>query len=269
MYHNSCNIYCANCGRIGHTIKRCKDPIISFGIIAFKFIKDNPQLIMIQRRNSMSYVEFLRGRYNPKNMDYLITLINGITQNEIQNLETKDFETLWKELWINNDHKNYKNDYYSAKIKFESINISDLIKKKTEYFDHPEWGFPKGRRNYREPDIECAIREFCEETGMDKESITIVKNVIPIREDFLGNNNVRYRHIYYLAKIKNSYKNHPLKIDKENKEQCAEISDISWLSKEKCYEKLRDIDISKKKVVTDICAFLEKINKDFYLKYLN
>ena len=268
MYQKS-SIYCTNCGRTGHHIRKCNDPIISFGIIAFKFEKDVPQVIMIQRRNSMSYVEFLRGRYNQYNTEYIVTLINGMTGKEIQDIETKDFETLWKELWINNDHKNYKNDYYIAKGKFESLDLPNIIIQKTEFYDHPEWGFPKGRRNYKELDIDCAIREFCEETGLMKDSVSIIKNVIPIREDFTGNNNVRYRHIYYLAKIKSDYKDTELKVNEEDKEQCAEISDIQWLTKEQCFEKIRSVDISRKKVVADICSFLSKVNKDFYLKYLN
>jgi len=261
--------YCTNCGRIGHITKRCKDPVISFGIIIFRFIHDIPQLILIQRRNSMSYVEFLRGRYNQYNKSYIISLINSMTDNEINDLKTKNFETLWIELWQNNDNKNFRNDYYNSKQKFENIHIQELIKEKSIFHKFPEWGFPKGRRNYKEKDIDCATREFCEETGLDKNNITIIKNIIPIREDFLGNNNVRYRHIYYIAKIKDEYKDISLSVNQENKEQCAEISDIAWLNEQQSLEKIRDLDISKKNIITDICSFLNKINKDFYLKYID
>ena len=39
-----------------------------------------------------------------------------------------------------------------------------------------EWEFPKGRRNYMETDIKCALREFQEETGISKESIKIIND---------------------------------------------------------------------------------------------
>ena len=34
------NIQCANCGDTGHIVKDCKKPITSFGIIAFKIVKN-------------------------------------------------------------------------------------------------------------------------------------------------------------------------------------------------------------------------------------
>ena len=37
-------------------------------------------------------------------------------------------------------------------------------------WDTPEWGFPKGRRNYQENDLTCGLREFEEETGYDKDN---------------------------------------------------------------------------------------------------
>ena len=40
-----------------------------------------------------------------------------------------------------------------------------LVKESQTNWLTPEWGFPKGRRNYQETDITCAYREFNEETG--------------------------------------------------------------------------------------------------------
>ena len=34
------NIICINCGGPNHTMKMCKDPITSFGMIAFKVIQN-------------------------------------------------------------------------------------------------------------------------------------------------------------------------------------------------------------------------------------
>lgn len=268
MYHLT-NSYCTNCGRTGHITRLCKDPVISIGIIVFKMINDEPHLIMIQRKYSMCFVEFLRGRYNINNLTYLITLINGMTDKEIIDLETKTFEILWNELWINNDHKNYKNDFFTAKEKFVQINIKELIEKKSEKYETPEWGFPKGRRNYKEKDIDCAIREFCEETGLEKNDFEIIQNIIPIKEDYIGNNSVRYRHIYYIAKIKSASKNKHLYVDPNNKDQCIEIGDISWLDKKECIQKIRETDILKKNIIENICEFLIKLNNNFYLKSLH
>ena len=64
----------------------------------------------------------------------------------------------------------------------------------TIHWDEPEWGFPKGRRNYKEKDLECALREFEEETGIQKSSLTIIKNLNPFEEIFTGSNLKSYKH---------------------------------------------------------------------------
>ena len=44
------------------------------------------------------------------------------------------------------------------------ITIDTLIQNSKYNFVNPEWGFPKGRKNIKESNIECALREFNEET---------------------------------------------------------------------------------------------------------
>jgi len=263
------NTYCINCGRNGHTMRKCLEPVTSIGIITYKVIKDEIKIIMIQRRNSMCYVEFLRGRYNHNDLDYIVLLLDGMTNKEIHDLTTKTFEELWQDLWVNTSNKQYKNDFSNSKYKYNQLNIAELSGKKTEFFEYPEWGFPKGRRNFKETDVQCALREFCEETGLTGEHINIFKNIIPVREDFLGNNSVRYRHIYYLAKIKDSKIDTELSIDPDNSSQIAEIGDIQWLSKKECLEKIRDSDSQRKVIINNVFNFLVKLNKDFYLKQFN
>jgi 8-oxo-dGTP pyrophosphatase MutT (NUDIX family) len=50
----------------------------------------------------------------------------------------------------------------------------------------PEWGFPKGRRNYNEKDIDCALREFSEETGYSKYSLKNIENIQQFRRNIYG-----------------------------------------------------------------------------------
>jgi 8-oxo-dGTP pyrophosphatase MutT (NUDIX family) len=65
----------------------------------------------------------------------------------------------------------------------------------------PEWGFPKGRRMRAETDLDCAIREFNEETNIPREAYVILRN-ITLEETFMGPNGVRYRHVYFVALLK-------------------------------------------------------------------
>ena len=55
-------IYCNNCGLKGHLYKDCKKPVISCGNIIFRTDKNEPQILMIQRKDSLCYIEFLRGK---------------------------------------------------------------------------------------------------------------------------------------------------------------------------------------------------------------
>ena len=56
--------------------------------------------------------------------------------------------------------------------------------------------------------MNCAIREFSEETGVDISSASseILKVIKPINENFVGSNGVNYRHIYYISFDENQKK---------------------------------------------------------------
>jgi len=261
------HVICINCGKQGHIFKRCRDPVISLGIIIYKFDKapegNKLKIIMIQRRNSLCFVELIRGKYNVDNKKYIQLLFDEMTDDEIIMLQSTSFKDIWDYLWINNN-KDYKSDYIMALKKYQTLDIGEFVKNKNLFYDSPEWGFPKGRRNFKEKDIECAIRECCEETGLPKSYFSIIKNIVPIREEFVGNNNVRYRHTYYIAKIKDLYKDIELSIDMNSPQQYAEIGDLNWLTKEECLEKIRSSDIRKKQIIDNVFSFLEN-NQSLYL----
>ena len=53
--------YCNNCGSDGHLYRNCKLPVLSYGILCFT---DEHNILMIQRKDSLSYIEFIRGKYS-------------------------------------------------------------------------------------------------------------------------------------------------------------------------------------------------------------
>ena len=66
--------YCSNCGKIGHTYNKCHTPITSMGIIVFrKSSVDSEQIefLTIRRKDTLGYVDFLRGKYPLYNIPYL------------------------------------------------------------------------------------------------------------------------------------------------------------------------------------------------------
>ena len=66
--------YCNNCGKPGHIYNQCKIPITSFGIIAFRYNTQNQlEYLMIRRKDTLGYNDFMRGKYSVYNKEYTAT----------------------------------------------------------------------------------------------------------------------------------------------------------------------------------------------------
>lgn len=258
--------YCCNCGKTGHIYRKCLSPIMSLGIILVKLEDNTLKYLLIQRRDTLGFVEFMRGKYNLENIKYIFKLFEIMTESERNKIMTSDFDTLWNNLWMNKNLKQYHNEYDTSKKKFTMIKNGNVMYENNiinfEYINktselkwfEPEWGFPKGRRNLKETDLECAVREFEEETGFKKGEYTLI-NINPIEEIFSGTNSIRYKHIYYIAKTLMDKK---LIIDKNNFNQVSEISTIKWFNYEDALSKIRPYNLEKKKVLEKLNEFLIK-----------
>ena len=56
---------CNNCGNYGHLFYNCKKPITSIGIICFRYNLENKiEFLLVQRKDTLGYVDFLRGKYS-------------------------------------------------------------------------------------------------------------------------------------------------------------------------------------------------------------
>jgi len=285
---NSGITYCSNCNRLGHYFRDCKEPVTSYGIIAYRirqpetatepavlnhiadtslingFNTDNIEFLMIQRRDTLGYVEFMRGKYNIVNTEYIQSLFNQMTHDELERLKDIDFESLWNALWNNQISRQYKQEYDNAFSKYSLLATTDdaSIKNLNQYITDanrewrtPEWGFPKGRRGNRESEITCALREFSEETGLDETQCVLVKNLMPLEENFLGGNRIQYRHRYFLAYCRQKT---TVSIDIANTVMNREIGDIGWFSYEKALELIRPYNIEKRQILVTANEILSK-----------
>lgn len=264
---NNNNIYCVNCGKKGHVIKICKDPITSFGILLFKislnqtddifdknfylsnilknvYEADYPKIkfLLVQRRDTMGYTDFLRGKYDNENLMYIF--LNEMTVDEKQKIRDYTFDELWNMLWINKNGKIYKTEYDDAKKKFESLEIDKIVEKSKSCYYFQEFSIPKGRKNINESNLKCAERELFEETGFDKTQYNYI-DCPPFIEEFTGTDGVKYRHVYYLAKIKNNIR----KLPDISKTQLMEIRNKGWFSLNECAKLIRPYDVEKIKVI--------------------
>ena len=62
------NNICNNCGKTGHISNLCKLPIVSYGIVAFRMCNGKPEYLMIRRKDTFGYIDFVRGKYSLKNI---------------------------------------------------------------------------------------------------------------------------------------------------------------------------------------------------------
>jgi 8-oxo-dGTP pyrophosphatase MutT (NUDIX family) len=289
---------------VGHFSKDCRDPITSWGIILVKLdgytdmkIDHNPgtkidkltevkmettndykkasilterlKFLLISRKHSLGYVEFVMGRYNLTNIDHLSFLIQQMMPHEIEKIKKNidNFGALWEDLWGDKaykgklaqectksmNHFNKLNDNKSVDI---TLNFLLENIKTIPTYCKPEYGFPKGRKNRSENDRDCAVREFCEESGYTLDDIKIIDEIDPIIEEFNGTNGVRYRHIYYVAECIT---------DKEptltgNENQKYEIGSVEFATYNDIKYMIREYHMERKNIITRLFFYyLQKL----------
>lgn len=260
--HHYNNQFCNNCGKNGHVYSKCTKPITSVGVIAFNKYGTTNKFLLICRKDSLGYVEFIRGKYPIHNRKYIQNIINEMTIQEKTNLLTKDFSELWKQLWGDYSGVQYRSEEKTAKEKFHNIkdgihlsndtffNLESLIKNSTTNWIEPEWGFPKGRRNYQENDYTCALREYSEETGHSKHHIMLLRNIIPFDEIFTGSNFKSYKNRYFLGYVGNTQYT-------QNFQKC-EVSKMRWMTLDECIEAIRPYNLERIELIKNIDKILHK-----------
>jgi ADP-ribose pyrophosphatase YjhB (NUDIX family) len=277
------NTYCSNCNEKGHIVKNCNGPITSYGILAFtnsfhpqlysslelemlvnkkcKHLykppnqRNNLKFLMIQRKQTMGFIDLIRGKYSYENLQ---VYFDEMTIQEKKMLMTCSFKDIWNFCWVNKDYKIHTNEYMNAYNKYIKLDLEYFLSNSKNLYDFCEFSIPKGRKNVKESNIDCAKREFFEETGYSDIHYSILNNYPLITEEFTGTNNICYKHVYFLAHLHNNIP--PPFVNKENNIQYGEVSNIGLLSYTECIELFRPYDINKKKVLThvynDICKLV-------------
>lgn len=238
--------HCINCGIKGHTIKLCNSPTISYGLMCYKLVNNEPLYVMIQRKNSISFIEFIRGKYELSNADYIFQLIEHCCDEERDMLKTKNMNELWHFLWGNKISNRLQSEFENSLEKFNKLKKGYIFQKQNGNREHicllkciqmaqnsenkliePEWEFPKGRRNLNESDIQCAIREFIEEANIPLKYLNVCNFTNKSYEEtYISVNKTRYRNVYYICKYVGPQEYIPY--NSKNKVQIKEVRDVKW-----------------------------------------
>lgn len=274
-------IYCVNCGLPDHFYKQCQAPTTSFGLVAIRRyraekarcaiptlefecekqvvhtdrvppIEDSGFLVLlVQRKDTMGFIDFVRGKYpknEPEKGEMLKVYLEEMTCEERHRLRTRSFSEIWDLLWLNHESKCYLTESELAEKKFSSLDIPALLEKTECRWSQSEWGFPKGRKNIHESQYQCAVREFCEETGYNKRQFRTLNDSF-IEESFLGTNGVAYKHVYFIAEF---LEKTPAPVLTQRPEQQCEVKNVGWFTPEQCLSILRPYDVQKKNVIQEV-----------------
>lgn len=294
---------------------QCKLPITSCGIILFRTLPPdntvdpvnpvNPvntvntvntvQYLMIRRKDSFGYIDFLRGKYSLHHLDKIQQLIAEMSNEEQSRLLQHSFSALWTQLWGNSStnpqhcfeettsEKKFNQLVQGYRLHGKWVQLKQLVEQSQHQWAETEWEFPKGRRITHEKDLDCALREFEEETGIPSHSISVVENVLPFEEIFVGSNHKAYKHKFFIATLSPSpppstslpssqqdLSGHPFSqtpppesrmstdegcIDDEldlSLYQKAEVSAMEWKTYEECMSLIRPYHTEKKRMVKNI-----------------
>lgn len=259
---NKINNICNNCGKHGHLFHQCKLPITSYGIILFRHSTEGLQFLMIRRKDSFGYIDFIRGKYSPYNIEQIQNRVDEMSNSEKERILTEPFDKLWKQLWGENSSTQYRNEEQASSKKFElvkngfvvdgkTISLGDIVANSSTNWSETEWEFPKGRRNFQEKDLECAVREFEEETGIAQNNIIVIDNLLPFEEMYIGSNHKCYKHKYFLAFMNNND-------ELLQNYQKTEVSKIEWKKFDECMESIRPYNLEKKMLITSINKVLQE-----------
>jgi hypothetical protein len=156
------NNVCNNCGKQGHLFHQCKLPITSYGVIVFRHSDKGLQFLMIRRKDSFGYIDFIRGKYVCYNIEQIQQIVDEMSLCEKSRLLDESFENLWKLLW--GDCKiQYKGEEVASSKKYDLIKNGIVVNDKKitleafvsmeaewslikliskQILEYPKWTFP-------------------------------------------------------------------------------------------------------------------------------
>lgn len=242
----------------------------------FRYYRNKILFMMVSRKFSLGFIEFIRGRYSVSDTQTIISLFEQMYENEINSISEckNEYDILLynflntknepKEIVLNRIYEGkYSNEYCNAKYKFNILanptgDENKCIMSLDFYIRHvkpkwkiPEWGFPKGRKEKRtEDDITCACREFEEETGYTRNEYYILNKIEPMVEIMTGTDGISYKHIYYIA-INNRDRS-----KETSNYDTHEIGNIGWFTYDEAMYHIRPYHREKKKILTSVYLFV-------------
>lgn len=245
----------------------------SYGIAMCRYnMEKNKQveILMVKKRYTYAYFSFVFGKYKKYNNKHLSYLFNNMTFDEKITILSMKFSNMWYRLMRYDPENNYTDEqdanrsalnYFKKKTKFETIFLVDSGKRLRRFINNSfnavtPWEIPKGKANHNEKALNCAIREFQEETDVYSDKYTIIWDAKPIIATHVDEN-VKYKYVYYPAYMNKNATWTP-HVNFGSPSQLSEIEQVKWVSVNEI--QFLNLNPTTKKHLIDTC---KKITKSF------
>jgi len=211
----------------------------SFGIACIRK-KQQIEILLIKKPVTYHYCEFISGHYYKNDDKHILKLFNNMTYYEKMDILTLKFHIMWFRLHRVNPEPNIFQGNYSMckqyiqkKNKFETTFLHDgglRLKRLIGNSNNIDtlWEAPKGKKNTGELDIDTAIREFYEETLIEKDKYKLLLHIKPYIETY-SDFNITYQSIIYFAEAIGDWEPN---ISFNNNLQTREVACIKWCALE-------------------------------------
>ena len=222
---------------------------ISYGIAC---ITSDKKVVIIKKRHSYAFVDWV------SQISYesiaARNLLDYMSISEKHLISKLDFTALAEEVGLYNSQKHHQlSKFYSRQLAFTTAFLQDGGAKLHHWLNESLFLFkenyeiPKGRKNKLERPIDAAIREFHEETNINRKQY----NILPIRPHIVTfyDAGQKYQYVYYIAYAENL----KLTISFKNKEQIKEVASIHQFN----LEELKSFDKNLHKIYTVILKRLK------------
>jgi len=249
----------------------------SFGVALCKNKGGTFRILMIKKRYTYQFFDFVYGKYRKNDDKYITTLLNNMTYHEKILIHRLKFGDMWSLIWnfnpdrqitfegdVKSSRKNL-NAYFKRKTKFETNflhNSGTKIRKLIDCSTNSEstWEIPKGHKNACETDMDTGIREFREETDISNDKYRMLWHANPVVESH-KDQNILYKNIYYIAEandLDTKKRTWKPKVSLQNKEQAVEVESVKWVS----LDELKFLQLNPKTYARTLKLF-KKIRKAY------
>jgi 8-oxo-dGTP pyrophosphatase MutT (NUDIX family) len=178
---------------------------------------------MVRKKHTYSFIQFVAGMYSFKDNNYshASALVSSMTPDERSMILTCNFEYIWRQVWMGG-----RKNYFKSLGKYEKLMQTPSfinILRSAPVGGALRWEIPKGKKSdHDESELQAAIREFIEETGMKKENFKVYPDIT--HDDSYTDGGVRYTTRYFCA-IGDFQPNRMYRF-------LNETSDVAWLDLE-------------------------------------